>query len=187
KNLKLIFVLVLIITLWQLLVTLFRTPDYLFPAPSAIWSSVTSNRMVLLDNLLITLFEIVVGFIIANFISLTFVCMIFYYKNLEKIIMPISIFIKTIPIIVVTPLIVLWFGTGLSSKITVVVMICFFPSLINMLQSTKSINPDLFHVFKIYSANKRQVLSKLIIPSTLPFLFSSLKISSSLAVIGAIV
>ena len=66
-------------------------------------------------------------------------------------------------------------------------MICFFPSLINMIRATKSINPDLFHIFTIYSSSKRLTITKLIVPSTLPYLFSSLKISSSLAVIGAII
>ncbi|MDD5696371.1 MAG: ABC transporter permease [Candidatus Pacebacteria bacterium] len=182
------FVFVIVAALiWQLSVFLFKIPNYLLPAPADIIVSFSKNYLIIIENAFITLGEVLIGFFLANLISLIIVCLIFYNKKIEKIILPASITIKTIPIIAITPIIILWFGTGFFSKVVVVMAICFFPSLINMIRATKSINSDLFHIFTIYSATKKQTITKLIIPSTLPYLFSSLKISSSLAVVGAIV
>lgn len=172
---------------WQTLIYFFNIPTYLFPSPIDIFISFSNNYLLILENLFITILEILIGFLLANLISLTLVCLAFYNKKMESIVFPASIIIKTIPIIAIAPIIILWFGTGFVSKVAIVILMCFFPSLINMMGATKRIDQNLFYIFKVCSASKKQTITKLIIPSTLPYLFSSLKISSSLAVIGAII
>jgi len=184
---KSLIYLTIISLLWQALVYFFNIPTYILPSPIDIFVSFSNNHMLILRNLGITILEILTGFLLANLASLMLVCIAFYNKRIENIIFPVSIIIKTIPIIAIAPIIILWFGTGFVSKVVIVILMCFFPSLINMVGATRMIDRNLFYIFEIYSASKKQIITKLIIPATLPYLFSSLKISSSLAVIGAIV
>lgn len=85
------------------------------------------------------------------------------------------------------PLLVLWFGTGLFSKIVAAALVCFFPILVNTVKGLGSVNNDALDLFKSYSATKWQIFTKLRLPNSLPYIFSALKISTGLAVVGAVV
>jgi NitT/TauT family transport system permease protein len=173
--------------IWYLVVTLFKTPTYILPDPVKVFESFVLNRFTIFTNAFITIKEAFFGFLIANVISILIALGIAFNKNIENTIMPFAITLKTIPIIAVTPLLVVWFGPGEYSKIATAALICFFPSLVNVLRGVKSLDRDLVEFFKAYSANKEQLTKILIIPSSLPYLFAALKVSSSLAVVGALV
>lgn len=187
KLIKKLFIFAAIIFFWYVLVTAFQVPSYLFPNPILVFSSFWENRIVIFDNALITLNEVVIGFLIANLISTSIALGIAFNKDLEEIIMPFAITLKTIPIIAITPLLVIWLGSGSCSKIATAALICFFPSLVNVLRGVKSLDRDLVELFKVYSANKIRLTTMLIIPSIMPYLFAALKVSISLAVVGALV
>lgn len=187
KILKVIIVIVVFNTLWQFFIIVFQVPEYIFPSPVQVFKVYTRYPQLLLSNLLITATEAIAGFIIANLISIFVSIVMFYIRKTESIIMPVAVILKTIPIIAITPLLVLWFGSGLSSRVATAALICFFPALVNLLRGTKSINNDLLDLFKVYNSSRLSTLKLLVIPTTLPYLFSSLKISSSLAVVGALV
>lgn len=108
-------------------------------------------------------------------------------KKVEHYLSPIAISLKSIPLIAIIPIIILWFGSGIPSKVVAVVLICFFPSLVGLMRGIKSINNNFLELFDIYAKTDFQKIKYLVLPSTLPYLFSSLKISSSLAVVGALV
>lgn len=173
--------------LWQYLVIFFQVPEYIFPSPTEVINAYTQYPQLFLESLLITALEAVIGFMLANLLSISVSIIMFYIKKTESVIMPIAVILKTIPIIAITPLLVLWLGSGLMSRIATAALICFFPTLVNLLRGTKSINSDLLDLFKIYNSSWLSTLRLLVIPATLPYLFSSLKISSSLAVVGALV
>jgi len=187
KLIKKLIILTTIVFLWHLAVVIFRIPSYLFPSPILVYSSFWENKIAIFSNTLITLNETVIGFLIANLISVSIALGIAFNKDLEDFIMPFAITLKTIPVIAITPLLVIWLGSGSSSKIATAALICFFPSLVNVLRGVKSLDKDLIELFKVYSANKVQLAKMLIIPSIMPYLFAALKISSSLAVVGALV
>lgn len=187
KLIKKLFIFAAIVFLWYSLVVFFRIPSYLFPDPILVFSSLWENKIAIFNNTLITLNETIIGFLIANLISISIALGIAFNKDLEDFIMPFAITLKTIPVIAVTPLLVIWLGSGSYSKIATAALICFFPSLVNVLRGVKSLDRDLVELFKVYSADKIQLTKMLIIPSIMPYLFAALKVSSSLAVVGALV
>src|SRR3989344_1867098 len=187
KIIKIILTLSVFILVWYLMVITLRIPTYILPDPITVFGSLTVNRLAIFTNSIITLKESFLGFFIANIISVTIALGIVFNKNIENTIMPFAITLKTIPIIALTPLLVVWFGPGEYSKIATAALICFFPSLVNVLRGVKSLDRDLVKLFKAYSASKLQLIKMLIFPSILPYLFAALKVSSSLAVVGALV
>lgn len=182
-----IIVLVIIIVLWQITITILNVPTYIFPAPVKVFDALVEHRQIISISAIITMTEAFLGFLIANLVSITIALLISFYKNLENIIIPPAIVIKTMPIIAIAPLLTLWFGSGIFSKVVAAMLVCFFPALVNVLRGVKSLNIELFWLFKIYSANKLQLIKKLILPGILPYLFAAFKTSSSLALVGALV
>jgi NitT/TauT family transport system permease protein len=108
-------------------------------------------------------------------------------RTLEQGLFPIAIAIKTTPLVAIAPLLVLWMGTGLWSKVAAAALICFFPVLVNTVKGLKAADAEYFELFKSMNASRWKEFRKLRLPFCMPYLFAALKISSSLAVVGAIV
>ena len=136
---------------------------------------------------MITLSEATIGFLIANVASVALALFVHFYPKIENCVISFGVFIKTIPIIALTPLLIIWLGSGMVSKIATAALICFFPALVSMTQGMKGLDRDYGDLFRIYNASKRHIIQHLLIPGSRPFLMASLKISSSLAVVGALV
>lgn len=177
----------LIIGIWELLVRTFSIPQYLLPTPSAIAIDFSKNISSLLFHVGITFYEALFGFIIANALGILTAIAFVHSKTLEKGLYPFAIALKTTPIIALAPLLVLWFGNGIFSKVAAAALISFFPSLVNTVKGLQSIDVEALDLFKSLSAGKWNIFTKLRFPTALPYVFSALKISTSLAVIGAIV
>lgn len=187
KIIKQLITFISVIIIWHLVVTYLQISEYLFPSPSSVISSLFNNKQTIFVESLITLTEAMVGFFLANIISLLIALIIVFDRDLENTIMPFAVMLKTIPVIVITPLLVIWFGSGIYSKIATAGLICFFPALVCVLRGVKSLDQDLVGLFKLYSADKLQLIRMLIFPSISPYLLAALKVSSSLAVVGALV
>ena len=170
--------------LWQAVVMMADIPEYLLPAPTAILSTVDRALAVQLG---VTSLEAITGFLIAA--VLAFGCAILFvrFHTLEQGLFPIAIAVKTTPIVAVAPLLVIWLGTGWWSKIVATILICFFPVLVNAVKGLKAADAEYRELFQTLGASRAQEFCKLRIPYCLPYLFSALKISSSLAIVGAIV
>lgn len=174
----------LLIALWQAIVMILQIPEYLLPAPTAIIATVDGSLVV---QLAVTFLEALAGFLIASAAAFVTALMFARYKTLEDGLFPIAIAIKTTPIVAIAPLLVIWLGTGWWSKIVAAMLICFFPVLVNTVKGLKAADFEYRELFETMGASRAQEFLKLRIPYCLPYLFSALKISSSLAVIGAIV
>ena len=150
---------------WQAIVMAADIPEYLLPAPSAIIANVDRTLVV---QLAVTFVEALIGFVIAS--ALAFGCAIMFvrFNTLEEGLFPIAIAVKTTPIVAV-------------------ILICFFPVLVNAVKGLKAADAEYRELFQTLGASRTQEFRKLRIPYCLPYLFSALKISSSLAVVGAIV
>jgi NitT/TauT family transport system permease protein len=138
-------------------------------------------------QLAVTFSEALMGFVIASVLASAAALLFVRFRTLEKGFFPIAIALKTTPLVALAPLLVLWQGTGLWSKVTAASLICFFPVLVNTVKGLKAADAEYFELFKSLGASRPQEFGKLRIPFCLPYLFSALKISSSLAVVGAIV
>jgi NitT/TauT family transport system permease protein len=173
-----------VLLLWQGLVVAAGIPEYLLPAPLVI---VTTLDASLLTEIGYTAGEAACGFVIAS--SLAFLAAIAFvrFRTVEQGLFPFAITLKTTPIVAIAPLLVLWLGTGFWSKVAAAVLISFFPVLVNTVRGLKAPEADFLDLFRTMRADPPQVFRKLRIPHCLPYFFSALKISSSLAIVGAIV
>jgi len=166
---------------------LLKVPTYLVPLPTEVLHSLRENFSFLLENFVITFAEATLGFLIANTISIALALFMHFYPKAENYIITFGVIIKTIPIIALTPLLIIWLGPGMASKMATAALICFFPSLVSMTQGMKELNSDYGDIFRLYNASKTKVTKHLLLPGSKPFLIASLKVSSSLAVVGALV
>jgi NitT/TauT family transport system permease protein len=174
----------LILVAWQALVTFFQVPEYLLPAPSEILATVDGS---LAREFAVTFAEALVGFLIASVFAFLIATLFVRFHVLEQGLFPIAIAVKTTPIVAIAPLLVIWLGTGWWSKIVAAILICFFPVLVNTVKGLRAADQDYRDLFETMGATRAQEFRMLRIPYCLPYLFSALKISSSLAVVGAIV
>ncbi|MGZ3240583.1 MAG: ABC transporter permease, partial [Burkholderiaceae bacterium] len=131
--------------------------------------------------------EALAGFTIASTFAFCIALLFVRSPLLERGFFPLAITLKTTPLVAIAPLLVLWMGTGWWSKITAAALICFFPVLVNTVKGLKAADVEYYELFRSLKATREQEFRKLRIPYCLPYLFSALKISSSLAVVGAIV
>ncbi|WP_407267736.1 ABC transporter permease [Radiobacillus sp. PE A8.2] len=173
-----------IFILWELVVRIFSVPVYLLPAPTSVIATIDSS---LLGHMMVTLYESIVGFIIANILGFATAVIFVHSKPIEKGMYPLAIALKTTPLVALAPLLVVWLGTGYSSKIVASVLICFFPILVNSVKGLKAIEHEAWELFTTYKGTKWEIFWKLRLPTSLPYVMSALKISSSLAIVGAIV
>jgi NitT/TauT family transport system permease protein len=169
---------------WQAVVVIGHVPEYLLPAPTAILATFDQS---LAMALAVTFVEALCGFLIGSVLAFVVATLFARFQALEQGLFPIAIAVKTTPIVAIAPLLVIWLGTGWWSKIAAAILICFFPVLVNTVKGLKAADVEYRELFETLEATPAQQFRKLRIPFSLPYLFSALKISSSLAVVGAIV
>lgn len=178
---------ILIIFLWEIIVVSFHIPNYLLPAPHKIAVEIARMGKSLLKDTAITMIEAVLGFILGCGIGVLTAIGFAHSKTMKLSMYPYAIALKTIPIVAIAPLLILWFGNGMPAKIVMSALICYFPVIVNTVKGLKSVSPESLDLMDSLSATKWQVFTKLRWHNALPYIFSALKISATLAVIGAIV
>jgi NitT/TauT family transport system permease protein len=176
--------LVLLVTGWHLAIRYSHVPEYLVPPPAAVAGAFDGS---LLRHALTTLLEASLGFLSANLLALATAIAFVYCPPLERSLFPFAIALKTTPLVALAPLLVIWLGTGLASKVVASILICFFPTLVNGVKGLKSVEREAAELFATSRATAFETFWRLRLPSSLPYLLSAFKISTSLAVVGAIV
>ena len=172
---------------WEVSVRLLNVPNWLLPSPYGIMVELYNNVMIFSYHSFITIIEILIGFIFAVLWGLLLAFSIAYSKHVERIFYPFIIGSQTIPIIVIAPILLIWFGYGLLSKIIVVALISFFPIVVNLVDGFRSTDVDKINLMRTLGATKITIFRKLAFPSALPFLFSGLRVAVAVSVIGAVV
>ena len=175
------------LALWQGIVSGFGVPTYIAPSPIQVLEVFVELGDVLWLNFWPTLMEAASGFLVGNTVAAVLAVWFLHSQLAERAFYPIAVFINTIPIIAVAPILVLLLGNGYAPKIVIAALICFFPTLVNMVRGLKAVSPQMIELMRVLSANDREVLFKVRLQSSLPFLFAALKIASTTCVIGAIV
>jgi NitT/TauT family transport system permease protein len=178
---------IIFIVLWEGICDIFKIKTFLLPKPTLIIKDIYENILVLIKNAGITFIEAFIGFIIANGIAIILSISMIYIRYSEKAIMPFAIALKTTPIVALAPLLLLWLGNGLAPKIASAALICFFPVLVNTIKGFYSLHEGEEDLFFVYGASKTKMLFKLRFQRAAPYVFSALKVSSSLSIVGAIV
>jgi len=175
------------VTLWQVIIWIFNIPTFMAPSPVDVIFALRDNAATLTRNFLPTLLEAVLGFVFGNLVAILLAIWFVHSTVAEKAFYPIAVFVKAIPIIALAPILVLIFGNGITPKIIIAGLICFFPTLVNMVQGLRSAPPAMLDLMRVLSASNSEILWKVRIPSSLPFLFAALKIAATSSVMGAIV
>ncbi|AJY77591.1 ABC transporter ATP-binding protein [Paenibacillus beijingensis] len=172
---------------WELFCRLAGMKPYLLPKPSDIVRAASENAANLWVSVYTTMIESVLGFLISIVLGVGFAIILASSKLIEKSIYPYAIILQTIPIVAVAPIIVIWFGAGINAIVTIAFLIGFFPMLSNTLIGLNSADHNMKNLFYLYNASPLQTMFRLRIPAALPYIAAGLKISCTLAVIGAIV
>jgi NitT/TauT family transport system permease protein len=176
-----------VLILWESLVNHFKVPQWLLPAPSAILTEMTQSSQYLWQHTLVTLQEILIGFILALVLGIVLGIIIANFPLLEKTLYKLLVATLSIPKVAIAPLLVLWLGLGLLSKVTMVFLMSFFPIMVGMVSGLQSTNRELLELANVLGANWIQSFLKIRFPASLPYLFNGLRISVSMAVVGAVI
>ena len=182
-----LLVFALVVLLWQLLCTGLALPVYLVPSPARGAAAALASAGTLATATGLTAAAAVLGLLISLTLGTAIAVLFSQSRLLARSLYPYAIFLPTVPIVAVAPLIVIWFGTGLTSVVLVAVMISLFPVITNGTTGLTRVDPQYLELFAMRDASRLQVLLKLRLPGAVPYLVTGAKISSGLAVIGAIV
>jgi len=178
---------VALIGVWAGVVYLLKVPPFVAPSPQLVAITLVSKFNILIANLLPTAIEAVSGFLLGNFTAIVIATAFVHKKSLEQAFFPVVVLINSIPVVAKAPILVLLLGNGMEPKIAIAALVCFFPTLVNMVRGLESVNPQSLELMKVLSASKSEIFFKLRLLNSVPYLFSALKIAASTAVIGAIV
>lgn len=177
----------IVLVLWQATCSALSLEEFVLPSPAAVARQIAHNFVSLSMNTGITLFEAALGFLIANALAFIVATVFTFSLVAQRSAYPYMVALQSIPIVALAPLITLWFGDGLASKVTMAALITFFPMVVNATVGLRSVDRRALDLMQVLKATRWQVLRKLRIPAALPYVASALKISAPLAVVGAIV
>jgi NitT/TauT family transport system permease protein len=186
-NVIAIIVFISTILLWEGLVNKTEINEIILPTPTQIVKTIISEYNLIFNNLAVTGFESIMGFILGSIIAIILALVFTHSKILCNSLYPYAIAFKATPLIAIAPLINLWFGVEVVSKIIMSASLAFFPILVSTIEGLNQIEPELSDLMNSISASKLNVLIKVKLPSSLPFIFSGLKIGSTLSVVGAVI
>lgn len=179
--------LLLVITGWHVVVLFGNIPSFLLPSPLKVASATWLNRTELISAVALTGVGAIAGFA-ASLIVGILISTLFSFSRLVKAgCYPYAIFLQTVPIVAVAPLVVVWFGYGFQSVALIAFIISLFPIITSTTTGFTNVDRDLVDLFELHNASRRQVLFKLRLPSAVPYLVTGARVSSGMAVIGAIV
>lgn len=176
-----------VLALWQLLCFALALPAYLVPAPTRVAAAALASAGPLATATGLTAAAALLGLLISLVLGTAIAVLFSQSRLLARSLYPYAIFLQTVPVVAVAPLIVIWFGTGLASVVLVSVMISLFPVITNGTTGLTRVDPTYLELFAVRDASRLQVLLKLRLPGAVPYLVTGARISSGLAVIGAIV
>ena len=184
-----LLVLVGIIVLWQGLIVWTHAQQFLLPKPTAIASAFWTDKHELWSAGWYTFQEALGGFVLGSGLAILLALVLARWRPLGTALLPYAVAANAIPIIAFAPITNQWFGGGLtkSSKIAIAAILCFFPVLVNTLRGLTSVRPQDLELMRSYAAGNVEIFRRVRIPTSLPFMFTGLKVATVLAMIGAVV
>ncbi|KGP90262.1 nitrate ABC transporter permease [Pontibacillus chungwhensis BH030062] len=180
-------VIILLFILWESASRLFEIPEWLIPSPTQVWEEGIAGWSVYNHHLYSTILLTVTGFLIGSSVGIIVAILLHVIPIFRNMFYPLIIFSQNIPIIVLAPLLVIWFGFGMLPKLIIITLVCFFPIAVSTMDGLRQTSTELLHYTKMAGATKRQTFWKLEWPHALPSLFSGLKISATYSVMGAVI
>lgn len=191
QNYQSILVIIGFFLFWEVMVRILKTPEFILPTPSSaiahlIFKQPDANYNWKL-HITTTVYEFLISFSVTAVLGVGLAIAIVWSKNIKNIMLPLFLFINSLPIIAIAPIILLWMGYGIKTNILIAFLVSFFPVIINTMTGLDAIEDDLLDLVNYLHATKAQVFLKIRIPNSLPYIFSGLKICSTMSIVGAIV
>jgi NitT/TauT family transport system permease protein len=178
---------ILVLVLWHVLVKAFDVPKFLVPGPLVVLDTLVADWSLLFSSLLVTLKITFGAFFLAVVIG-TLVAFLFVQSRwVEMSLFPYAVLLQVTPIVAIAPLIIIWVKQPMLALIVCATIVALFPIISNTILGLRSVNPGLVNLFRMNKATRWQTLTQLRIPSAAPYFFGGLRISSGLALIGAVV
>ncbi|HSO26965.1 MAG TPA: ABC transporter permease, partial [Anaerolineales bacterium] len=177
----------LFLLIWQIGVMIFDLPSYLLPTPTEILLTGIDRIDLILEHSWVTAYEMLLGFFLAIAIAVPLAIMITASPTFDQFVTPILLFFQTVPKIAIAPLFLVWFGVGPLPKVLVAFLISFFPIIIDTAVGLRSVSSEMIDLSRSMGASRMQIFTRFRLPTSLPYLFSGLKVAATLAVVGAVV
>ncbi len=186
--------LAVLLVIWEVTVKYFEVPFFLLPAPSGVLTSLRdglseglTSRVGFYLHTYYTVSEALLGFLIGSGLGLVLGTLIAQSQFVGRVFLPYIVAFQSLPKVALAPLLIVWFGVGMTSKVVIVAMLTFFPLLVNSIAGFESVDRDLLEMMRSFKATRWQIFCKVRFPSALPFIFAGLSMAIVYSLIGAIV
>jgi ABC-type nitrate/sulfonate/bicarbonate transport system permease component len=171
---------------WQAYTEMADINPLLLPSPLAVAASVVDNAALFAHNAVVTLQEILLGFVLGSAAGIGLAVLLTYSLLAERAVYPWLVASQMVPIVAVAPILVLWFGFTIVPKVVVVALVCFFPVVVNTIDGLQAVDPEMVRLMRTLGMSRLRIMRSVRVPSALPYLFSGLKVAMALSVIGAV-
>lgn len=175
------------LVLWEVAVGLFDVSSFVIAKPSEFITELWTSRELLLSATWVTTEEILYGFLWSILAGILLSVALARFAWLDRAVYPLIVLFQVVPKVALAPIFILWFGYDLAPKVILIVVMAFFPITLNMLVGLKSMDNELLLLMRSIGASKNQIMTRIQIPTSLPYLFAGLRIAITLAAIGAVV
>jgi putative hydroxymethylpyrimidine transport system permease protein len=171
---------------WEAAARLGGIENYLLPAPSEVARALVEDRDLLISDAWVTGQEVLLGFALALALGVAIAIVLHWSPLLRRAVYPLVVASQAVPVIVIAPILVIWFGFGIAPKLIVIALICFFPVVVNTFDGLQSVDRAQVKMLRTLNASRAEVFRYLELPASLPYLFSGAKVAVAVAVIGAV-
>jgi len=178
---------ILSLVCWEFIVRAFSISKWILPGPIRIFIAFYQQRVLLFQHSLRTFYEAVIGLTLSSLTGLLIGGIIFHFKILRKTLYPFLVISQTVPIVVLVPLLVIWLGYGITPKLVIVILACFFPVAVNTVDGLAAADREKIQLLCSMGASRWQIFKLIRIPSALPMIMSGLRIAATYAVMAAVV
>lgn len=180
-------VFLLFLLLWEVSGTLFHLPAWLFPAPLRVVQTLWEAKWLVLFHSIPTITEAIIGLLLAVCLGVCSSVIMHWSVFLKNALYPLLIISQSIPFIILAPLLTLWLGFGVVTKIIIVALVCFFPIAISLLNGFQSVDPAMIRLMTSMGATKWQLFKLVTIPASVPSFFSGLRVAAAYSILGAVI
>jgi putative hydroxymethylpyrimidine transport system permease protein len=174
------------IGVWELVVRAAHVQDYLFPAPSAVASALVDDAGPLASATLVTLREIVLGYLLAVAVALVLAVLLHVSTTLRRALLPLLVLSQTVPTVLLAPILAILLGYGIEPKLVVVAIVCFFPIVVNTVDGLRSADPELVRMMRTLHGDRLSIFRRVELPGALPAVFSGARVAATYAAVGAV-
>jgi len=181
------FSIIILLSLWELGVRLYNIKPWILPGPVQVFYAIVNSLDILMVHTITTFYEASLGLIISIILALIVAFILNHVEWLNYAVYPLLIISQTIPLIVLAVLFIIWFGWGLLPKVLIVILVCFFPITINLINGLRSVDPDQINLFNSMNASLWDTFKMVKFPHALPSFFTGLKIAATYSIMAAVI